>query len=431
MWERIPCTMDTTAPGAWDGLFCLADLSCGVPDSLMALYEGRVQMVYLDPPYGTGQSFQFRQRVGADGWNGAREFQFSYPLYQDKWDSAEAYLAFLRPALEAARQLLSDQGCIYVHVDWRMCARVRLLLDEIFGADNFLNEIIWHYNTGGRSRTHYARKHDNILFYRKTRRHYFNPEGAGVPRGMDRRNHMRRDVDENGRVYFSIRTAGKVYRYYADELMYLDDVWEDIANLQQKDPERTGYDTQKPEALLSRMIRSSTRPGDLVCDLFAGSGTAATTAHKLGRKFLAIDRSPMSLQVVRNRLLASDVQCVMAGRYRQEDGAPLCREGACIKADAVHAKGDIWTVTLDDYVLPDAPNVPPPRTISLLPDLPMVAYWAIGRLENGVFTAYDYAIRTRHTPDLMLTLQMRGSPVAPDVLVADVTGRQTVYRLND
>ena len=139
-------------------------------------------------------------------------------------------------------------------------------IDKIFGEKNFLNEIIWHYQSGGRAKRHFSRKHDNILFYRKSPKHYFNIEAVGKERGTKKRNHMKMQVDNNGKVSWTIKSGGRVYRYYQDSKIYPSDVWTDISHLHQRDPERLGYDTQKPEALLERIILSSSRPGDLVAD---------------------------------------------------------------------------------------------------------------------------------------------------------------------
>lgn len=178
------------------------------------------------------------------------------------------------------------------------------MLDEIFGKANFMNEIIWSYKSGGRSTRHYPRKHDTILFYRKSAKVFFNISAVGTPRGPERRNHMKRFIDEEGRICFTIRSGGKLYTYYEDTPIYPTDVWSDIEHLQQRDRERVGYGTQKPEALLRRILLASSRPGDLVMDLFSGSGTTAAAASKLGRRFVVVDASPFALYTLRARQLA-------------------------------------------------------------------------------------------------------------------------------
>ncbi len=268
-------------------------------------HQGRVQLVYMDPPFMTGGTYRFIQRVGEAGWQGNPRYQVAHNTYHDQYRGGmEEYLAFLRPVVERCRALLTDTGCIAVHVDWRTSAHIRLLLDELFGREHFVNEIIWAYQSGGRSERHFSRKHDSIFLYSKGSGLAFYPEAVGVPRGRTRRNHLKRSVDEDGRVYFSIRVSGKEYRYYEDDLIFPSDVWTDIAPLQQKDPERTGYETQKPMALLERLIRALTLPGEWVCDPFSGSGTTAEAASALNRRVLALDQDRFSLHLFRRRMLA-------------------------------------------------------------------------------------------------------------------------------
>ena len=264
-------------------------------DTLRKEYRGSVRLIYLDPPFRTGESFSMTIGKG----KGSAKIR----LYEDKL-SDEDYVAWMRTILTLCHDLLDNRGSLYLHLDYRMSARMRMLLDEIFGAANFMNEIIWTYKSGGRSKRYYPRKHDTILFYRKSRNVLFQIDAVGVPRGTERRNHMKRFIDEDGRVGVSIRSNGKLYKYYADSLVYPSDVWSDIEHLQQKDRERTGYATQKPEALLRRIISASSSEGDLVLDLFSGSGTTAAVAAKLNRRFVAVDSSPVAAYILRKRLLS-------------------------------------------------------------------------------------------------------------------------------
>ena len=289
---RIYCKTEQHDIGG-PGSFYLARSEKLLP-KLIDEYKGKVQLIYLDPPFGTGDSFQRRSD---------KDEESRIPLFRDDMPEAE-YLKWMRTILTGCHTLLSPTGSLYLHIDWRMNAKLRLMLDDIFGQDNFMDEIVWSYKSGGRATRFYPRKHDTILFYRKSRRVYFNIAAVGQPRGPERRNHMKQFVDQDGRVGFSIRTNGKLYTYYEDDLIYPSDVWTDIEHLQQKDKERLGYATQKPEALLERIILASSREGDLVCDLFSGSGTTAAVAVKTGRRFLAVDASPLALITLRKRLLS-------------------------------------------------------------------------------------------------------------------------------
>ena len=269
----IPCTGERFMV-AGGGRFLLSQ----VQDAAQLLREGyaqQVQLIYLDPPFGTGTSFYAKVPGG--------QAPVQAPAYTDRMEQA-AYLSMMEETLGLCYDLLAPTGAVYVHIDHRMSAYIRLLMDEIFGAGNFVNEIIWAYRSGGRATRYFSRKHDNILFYRKSRQMYFNIQAVGTPRGPGRRNHMKRTVDEQGRIAYTIRSGGREYIYREDALMYPGDVWEDIGHLHQRDPERTGYSTQKPQALLERIIKASSRPGDLVMDLFCGSGTTAAAAWRWMRR---------------------------------------------------------------------------------------------------------------------------------------------------
>lgn len=262
----------------------------------LADLSGRVTLIYIDPPFGTGDVFSIKPS-GFDK-------KLTIPVYSDRL-SREEYIAMMRSTLTVCRDLLSPEGSIYLHIDYRMSPYMRLLMDELFGETNFLNEIVWAYKSGGRSTRHYSRKHDAILFYSKSKNVYFNIGAVGVPRGREKRNNMKRSIDEFGRVCYSIRSGGKLYTYTEDTPVYPTDVWSDIEHIQQRDPERTGFATQKPESLMKRIILASSREGDVVADLFSGSGTTAAVAADEGRRFAAVDSSPAAMAAIRRRLLAN------------------------------------------------------------------------------------------------------------------------------
>ncbi len=294
---RLYLTEEVHSVGG-DGLICQGRSEQEL-DALLASFRSQVQLIYLDPPFATGDTFTMRMQRG--------QGSVKVPLYTDDLPKAE-YLAFLRRVLEGCHQLLSPTGALYLHIDYRLHADMRHMLDEIFGEKNFLNEIVWSYKTGGRSVRYYPRKHDTILFYRKSPKVYFNICAVGSARGAARKNHMRRIVEPDGRVCYTIKSNGKLYKYYEDTPVYPTDVWTDIEHLQQRDKERLGYATQKPEALLRRIILASSKEGDLVMDLFSGSGTTAAVASKTGRRFVAVDASPVSLYTARQRLLSDNSQ---------------------------------------------------------------------------------------------------------------------------
>ncbi|MBN1510853.1 MAG: site-specific DNA-methyltransferase [Phycisphaerae bacterium] len=235
-------------------------------------------LIYLDPPFMT-------QRVQATQ---------AGAVFDDRWPGGfREYLAFLRPRLEQARRLLAQSGSLYLHLDWRTVHYVKCLADEIFGIENFLNEIVWSYRTGGRSDRWFARKHDTLLLYAKQAgRHVFHVQRNGS---------FRTDgllYDDTGRPYKKTR-KGRLY--FHPDGPACTDVWE-IPFLSTVSCERTGYPAQKPEALLERIIRTSTDPGQLVADFFCGSGTTLAVAKRLGRRYFGCDVSHEAVTVTRQRL---------------------------------------------------------------------------------------------------------------------------------
>ncbi|TMC57665.1 MAG: site-specific DNA-methyltransferase [Chloroflexota bacterium] len=206
--------------------------------------------------------------------------------YSDKWkNDLDIYLQWLYEAFALLHLLLAEHGSLYVHLDWRATHYAKIILDEIFGVSpsaeggGFKSEIIWHYQTGGERR------------------------------GSQKRNHMRKHVDPDGHITWTIRSAGRLYTYDEDTIMTLSDVWSDISHLHQKDPERNGYATQTPAALLERIILASSEEGDLVLDCFCGSGVTPLVAERLGRRWIASDQSPLAMQVTQKRLQALEQCC--------------------------------------------------------------------------------------------------------------------------
>ena len=252
------------------------------------LASASVNLIYADPPFFTGKPQTVK--------NGPHRFD-------DQWRGGlEAFLAFLRPRLTEMRRLLTPTGTIYVHLDWHAVHYVKVLLDELFGYDHFINEIVWSYRTGGRNQRWFARKHDTLLVYAREReRHKFNVlrEGSYRTDGLN--------YDEEGRPYKNT-VSGRLY--FNPEGPAMTDVWE-VPFLSTVSRERTGYPTQKPESLLERVIKASSDPGDLVADFFCGSGTTLAVARRLGRRWLGCDISPAAVEIASARL--SDLFDVVGG----------------------------------------------------------------------------------------------------------------------
>lgn len=381
--------------------------------TLIPRYAGRVQLIYMDPPFFTGQIFKYQQRVGSKGWKGDRDSMISHMAYVDR-HNREDFFNMMKKIFSYAYKLLSDEGCIYVHIDYRTSAYMKVMLDDIFGEDNFLNEIIWHYRSGGRAKRHFSRKHDNILFYRKSEDYYFDIEAAGKPRGTDKKNNMKKNIDEDGRVYWSIKSAGKEYRYYADDKIYPSDVWDDIPHLHQRHPERTGYDTQKPEALLERIVLASSRPGDLVVDFFAGSGTTLAVAQRHGRNWLGIDSSVFSLHACRKRLLDTDELYNIKFLYHTEGKTIKIVETLFTSQVGIESN----VIAIDDFT----------------DDVDIIDHWGVGYIREGIYSGVRYSTRSVASPNLdeilILDSSIGGSEFAHvDICIhtVDIYGNQTFY----
>ena len=244
-----------------------------------------VKLVYIDPPFGTRQDFSGNKDQKA---------------YRDKIAGAE-FLEFLRKRLVLLREILSDDGAIYVHLDTRKVHYVKVLMDEIFGEANFRNEIIWFYPRGGDSEKQFNRKHDTILFYSKSSKWTFNYHDILIPYTQEQLDRFDQQ-DEKGRFYWNVNPRGeRVKTYLRKNGIGEYDVWNIGINSSQI--QSIGYPTLKPEALLERIIKASSNRGDIVLDAFAGGGTCPAVAEKLDRRWIAIDCGKLSIYTIQRRLL--------------------------------------------------------------------------------------------------------------------------------
>ncbi len=254
---------------------------------LRAMEAGSVDLIYIDPPFNTGGA-QRRTRLktvrDAEGDRtgfGGRRYRterMGDSSFADKFDD---YLGFLGPRLREAHRVLAPHGSLYLHLNCREVHYAKVLMDGIFGRENFLNEIIWAYDYGARQRDRWPAKHDNILFYVKDRSRYTWNRDA-----VDRIPYMAPAL-----VGPEKAARGK---------LPTDTWWHTIVSPTGK--EKTGYPTQKPLGIVRRMILASSNPGDLVLDFFAGSGTTGVAAHELGRRFILVDNNPEAFEVMKKRL---------------------------------------------------------------------------------------------------------------------------------
>lgn len=258
-----------------------------------------IRLIYIDPPFATMQDFQ-----GAD----------EQKAYQDKIGGAR-FVEFLRKRLVLMRELLTSDGAIYVHLDWKKAHYIKAAMDEIFGESNFRNELIWHYP--GREmhiNTKFNAKHETILFYARSSSTSINMANVAVPYDKaERLKGLRRKVhrDASGKEWVwetRGQAAGqKPYKRYVDEIISqgrpLSDVWSDLQFLRGNHPERTGYPTQKPATLVERIVRASSAEGDLVMDAFAGSGTTCAVAEANKRRWVGIDCGKLAIYTIQKRML--------------------------------------------------------------------------------------------------------------------------------
>ena len=269
--------------------------------------QGGLKLIYADPPFDVGADFTMPIKIGDDTFTKTPNI-LEEIAYRDTWgEGADSYLSMIYERLLLMRDLLADDGSIYLHCDWRLNSHIRLVLNEIFGSKNFRNEIIWHYSNLSATKGYFHRKHDTIFFLCKNREEYkFNPDAVRVPyakTSMDRVKYKGSGFAKKAEGSW-IHEAGKIP----------DDVWE-IPLL--KGNELLGYPTQKPEKLIERIIRASSNEGDLVADFFCGSGTTVAVAEKLGRKWIASDLGKFAIHTTRKRMISVQRECKASGKnYR-------------------------------------------------------------------------------------------------------------------
>lgn len=319
-----------------------------VMSSLLAEYAGQVNLVYIDPPFDTGADFSMRVSVGDGGEISKEPSILEEHAYRDTWGSGiDSYLSMIYSRLVLIHELLADNGSLYLHVGPNVSHAVKLLCDEIFGAAAFRNEIVWRRTSAHSRLRRYGPVHDVILYYAKGESLTWNPQHSPydeeyissfyyrVEEGSGRRyrlsdltaarpggRYLWKDkpppgnrywgyseekmltFERDGRLVYS-KNGIPSYKRYFDEMpgQLIQDVWSDISPLASQSVERAGYETQKPEALLERIITASSDVGDIVADVFCGSGTTPVVAERLGRRWIACDLGRFAIHTTRKRLL--------------------------------------------------------------------------------------------------------------------------------
>lgn len=336
-----------------DNLLTMQALLAGDPQTGLPSLRGKVDLIYIDPPFDSKADYRTPITLPNTSFS-QKPTVIEQFAYADTWEEGTiSYLKMIYPRLVLMKELLSERGSIYVHIDWHIGAYMKIILDDIFGKNRFLNEIMWCYTIGGKGSSFYGRKHDTILLYSKSPNYTFNGKDKNVIVQRKLNTHMRTKIDDDGREYQekTDKKSGKIYRYYVDEGKVPEDYWIDIEQLNREDAERVGYATQKPSKLLTRIIAASSNEGDLVCDFFGGSGTTAAVAEKLGRRWITCDIGKPASLVMRKRFIDQEVNPFLyqsIGDYQKE---------AFHNNKKLHRVGDLSQVVLGLFgALPFSPE---------------------------------------------------------------------------
>jgi len=258
--------------------------------------HGGIKLIYIDPPYFTEKTQLMKKSNNSN------------IAYEDIYNhSIEDYLNEIYTQLKLLYYLLSEDGSIYVHVDYRTSSYIRLILDEIFGQKNLKGYLIWNINNGAKSRKFWSNQHNDILVYSKSEKFIFNSSSIHLKTEFSEsslKTHFRKK-DKDGRAFRERKINSKSYKYYAEDGKLVGSVWNDINSMEANSPlmkEYTPYPTQKPVSLLTRIISASSNIGDFIMDSYCGSGTSLVTADKLDRNWIGIDQSENAMRTIKERL---------------------------------------------------------------------------------------------------------------------------------
>ena len=300
-----------------DNLLVMQALLAGDPESGLPSMRGKIDLIYIDPPYDS--KADYRTKIELPGANiDSRPTVLEQFAYADTWSGTidgedvkgtAAYLKYMYPRLVLMRELLSEQGSLYFHVDWHIGHYAKIILDDIFGKENLVNEIIWHYNRWSANSKSYQKMHDTIFWYSKSDNYIYNKQFKPYS-DASKLAHEKQGYIQRGNFKSIPNPEG----------VAADDVW-DIQHLAGISSERLGYGTQKPERLLERVIKGSTNNGAIVADFFGGSGTTAAVAEKLGRKWITSDIGKPATMIMRKRFIDNDANEFLyqsIGDYQRE-----------------------------------------------------------------------------------------------------------------
>jgi DNA modification methylase len=288
-------------PKTWENILIQGD-NKEIMKSLLKKFEKKINLIYIDPPFATGSDFQSKTFIGeTDAFENSK-------AYSDSWDGGiDEYISFLYDRLALMKELLAENGSIYVHLDWHVSHYIKIVLDEIFGKENFKNEIIWAYPAASaKTRKFFIRSFDTILFYTKSADYTFNDD-PNIYMEYSNRVKFALKKDEKGTFYYrggshnGKKLSQKVY--VSKNGIFPRDVWTDLPYIRANTLEYQAFSTQKPERLLRRIILASSHKNDIVADFFCGTGTSLVVAEKLGRRWIGTDIEPNSIDLCRKRIL--------------------------------------------------------------------------------------------------------------------------------
>lgn len=348
-----------------------------------AHWREKINLIYIDPPFYSKADYKINIKKESDKIESVPIIE--HFAYKDTWeDGIEDYLKMLCTRLFFMKELLSENGSIFVHLDWHSVHYVKVIMDEVFGEQHFVNEIIWSYKSGGVSKRSFAKKHDTILFYSKNNDYIFNPiKEKSYNRGFKpyRFKGVKEYKDENG--------------WYT--LVNMKDVWQ-IDMVGRTSSERVGYATQKPEMILERILLSCSNEGDLCADFFGGSGTLAAAAAKLNRKWIICDIGKMACMTAHKRMALTDEKYDFCTMNRENDINTFIsfkKIEKVEKAPKIH-------IILDQYAYETKEDIPVlPKYQDTLKDfmdkdsLQLIEYWSVDTNYNGkIFRSVWNSIRT-------------------------------------
>ncbi|MBR2576013.1 MAG: site-specific DNA-methyltransferase [Firmicutes bacterium] len=377
-------------------------------------YAGKIDMIYADPPFFSKSDYTINVKVGKQ--KGKLTLARNH-AFTDRWkDGMAEYLENIALAMMLMKDLLSETGTIFVHLDWHSSHYLKVILDQVFGEKNFINEIVWTYKSGGASKRTFARKHDVLLFYAKSKGYYFQ---------VQEEKSYNRDL--------------KPYRFkgvreYRDEigwytLVSMKDVWQ-IDMVGRTSSERTGYATQKPEALLKRILDSVTREGDLCADFYCGSGTLGAVCEKTGRRYLLCDNSAPAVMTAHKRL----VQLGSPHELTEEEGAGDDNLHVQVSLDKMEGVLDNTVISLTglNYGDPEALGIDE-KNLALLDTVveyhydELIEYWCIDPDYDGR-TVRPKLWRCRDKKGIDIAMNLPSKQLKnPAVKVIDVFGNEYIY----